>query len=634
TNSNFPFLSFLFPPPIQPTLTHFTSHATLLSFKSSPFLSIRIGIADDGRKKMDFDSAKSSLVRLRASANSFLSDVEPLALLLAPLLTLLVARVVQSFLRCVHDNGAKPLIVGFVMSSVKLVPGVKRYIDAEKQKVVDQMQSGTKSKRAGWMSELPKEGLGPVVIEKLKEEKDKDVDWRGKCSGTVYIGGTESEGHFAVINEACSMLVRDEMCHFFPEVMMILHDPPKSIFVLDTNKLLLTCDNLVVQFAHTNPLHLDVFPSIARFEAEVVAMTASLLGSKETSSEGEICGNMTSGGTESILLAMKTSRDYMKAKKGIRKPEMIIPVSAHSAYDKAAQYFNIKLWRVPVNKEFQADVKAIRRLINRNTILIVGSAPGFPHGVIDPIEELGELASSRGICLHVDLCLGGFVLPFARMLGYPIPSFDFTVEGVTSVSVDVHKYGLAPKGTSVVLYRNHEIRKHQFVAVTEWSGGLYVSPTVAGSRPGSLIAGAWAAMISLGLQGYLENTKAIMEVSKQVQKGVQEIPELFIIGKPDMTIVAFGSDLVDIFEVNDIMTSKGWHLNALQRPNSLHICLTLQHVSIYKDFLVDLKESVNTVKANPGPIKGGLAPIYGAAGKMPDRGMVQDLLVDYMDGTC
>ncbi|CAI0627373.1 unnamed protein product, partial [Linum tenue] len=642
TNSNFPFLSFLFPPPIQPTLTHFTSHATLLSFKSSPFLSIRIGIADDGRKKMDFDSAKSSLVRLRASANSFLSDVEPLALLLAPLLTLLVARVVQSFLRCVHDNGAKPLIVGFVMSSVKLVPGVKRYIDAEKQKVVDQMQSGTKSKRAGWMSELPKEGLGPVVIEKLKEEKDKDVDWRGKCSGTVYIGGTESEGHFAVINEACSM------------------------------------------FAHTNPLHLDVFPSIARFEAEVVAMTASLLGSKETSSEGEICGNMTSGGTESILLAMKTSRDYMKAKKGIRKPEMIIPVSAHSAYDKAAQYFNIKLWRVPVNKEFQADVKAIRRLINRNTILIVGSAPGFPHGVIDPIEELGELASSRGICLHVDLCLGGFVLPFARMLGYPIPSFDFTVEGVTSVSVDVHKYGLAPKGTSVVLYRNHEIRKHQFVAVTEWSGGLYVSPTVAGSRPGSLIAGAWAAMISLGLQGdecntfhfpagvspesrcfirlcylcipfcrvlgeYKSHNGGIKASTEGVrissastfehfrfleQQVVQEIPELFIIGKPDMTIVAFGSDLVDIFEVNDIMTSKGWHLNALQRPNSLHICLTLQHVSIYKDFLVDLKESVNTVKANPGPIKGGLAPIYGAAGKMPDRGMVQDLLVDYMDGTC
>ncbi|GAU17747.1 hypothetical protein TSUD_171350 [Trifolium subterraneum] len=189
-----------------------------------------------------------------------------------------------------------------------------------------------------------------------------------------------------------------------------------------------------------------------------------------------------------------------------------------------------------------------------------------------------------------------------------------------------------------------------FDTVTEWSGGLYVSPTIAGSRPGSLIAGAWAAMMSLGkavlmygarlidgpihYTGYLENTKAIMEGSKRLQKGVEEIPELFIIGKPDMTIVAFGSNVLDIFEVNDIMSSKGWHLNALQRPNSIHICVTLQHVPVIDDFIKDLKESVNTVKENPGPISGGLAPIYGAAGKMPDRGMVQELLVDFMDGTC
>uniref|UniRef100_A0A7N0VGI4 Sphingosine-1-phosphate lyase n=1 Tax=Kalanchoe fedtschenkoi TaxID=63787 RepID=A0A7N0VGI4_KALFE len=385
------------------------------------------------------------------------------------------------------------------------------------------------------------------------------------------------------------------------------------------------------RFAHTNPLHLDVFQSVVRFEAEVVAMTAALLGSGEKDSAGQICGNMTSGGTESILLAVKSSRDYMKSKKGITRAEMIIPESAHSAYDKAAQYFKIKLWRVPVNKEFQADVKAIRRYINRNTILIVGSAPGFPHGIIDPIKELGELASSYGICFHVDLCLGGFVLPFARKLGYPIPPFDFSVEGVTSMSVDVHKYGLAPKGTSVVLYRNHDIRKHQFVAVTEWSGGLYVSPTIAGSRPGGLIAGAWAAMISLGQEGYLENTEKIMALSKKIQSGIKEIPELFIVGKPDMTIIAFASDVVDIFEVNDLMSSKGWHLNALQRPNSLHICLTLQHVPVADEFLEDLRTSVHTVKANPGPIHGGLAPIYGAAGRMPDRGMVEDLLVNFMD---
>ncbi|XP_011020799.1 PREDICTED: sphingosine-1-phosphate lyase [Populus euphratica] len=538
------------------------------------------------------DRIISSLIDFRAFANSFLSNYEPLALLLAPLLTLFTARILQSFFLLVHDNGLKPTILGFLITSIKMVPGVKGYIDAEKQKVVEKLQSGSKSKRDGWRSELPREGLGRAVIEKLNQEKSNDVAWQGKCSGTVYIGGSESEGHFSLINEACSM------------------------------------------FAHTNPLHLDVFQTIAQCEAEVVAMTAALLGSKNKSSGGEICGNMTSGGTESILLAVKSSRDYMKAKKGIKRPEMIIPESAHSAYDKAAQYFNIKLRRVPVNKSFQADVKAIRQQINKNTVLIVGSAPGFPHGIIDPIEELGELAYSYGICFHVDLCLGGFVLPFARKLGYPIPPFDFSVKGVTSISADVHKYGLAPKGTSVVLYRNHDIRKHQFVAVTEWSGGLYVSPTIAGSRPGGLIAGAWAALMALGLEGYLENTKAIMEVSKRIQKGIKEIPELFIIGRPDMTIVAFGSNDLDIFEVNDIMSSKGWHLNALQRPNSIHICITLQHAPVFEDFLRDLKESVQTVKENPGPINGGLAPIYGAAGKIPDRGMVQELLVNFMDSTC
>ncbi|KAK7295660.1 hypothetical protein RJT34_18571 [Clitoria ternatea] len=541
---------------------------------------------------MDSSSLTSHVNHFRASANSFLSQYEPLTLFLFPLLSLLLAHALRSFFLLLLNDGLKPTLLGFLINSLKLIPGVKTYIDSEKRKVVDKLQSDSKSKREGWKTDLPSTGLGASVIEKMREEKRNDAVWQGKCSGTVYIGGSESDGHFSVINEACSM------------------------------------------FAHTNPLHLDVFHSVVRFEAEVVAMTAALLGSKEKSSGGEICGNMTSGGTESILLAVKSSRDYMKSKKGITRPEMIIPESGHSAYDKAAQYFNIKLWRVPVNKSFQADVKAIRRYINKNTILIVGSAPGFPHGIIDPIEELGHLASSFSICFHVDLCLGGFVLPFARELGYNIPPFDFSVKGVSSISVDVHKYGLAPKGTSVVLYRNHEIRKHQFVAVTEWSGGLYVSPTIAGSRPGSLIAGAWAAMMSLGKEGYLENTKAIMEGSRRIQKGIEEIAELFIVGRPDMTIVAFGSNVVDIFEVNDVMSSKGWHLNALQRPNSIHICVTLQHVPIVEDFLKDLKESVKTVKENPGPISGGLAPIYGAAGKMPDRGMVQELLVDFMDGTC
>ncbi|KAG5521796.1 hypothetical protein RHGRI_034127 [Rhododendron griersonianum] len=587
--------------------------------------------------------------RFRASANSFLSQFEPLTLLLSPLLSLLIAWILHSFFHVVRDKGLKPTLLGFFINSIKLVPGVKSYIAAEKQKdqlqgleleprariasvlplVVNQLQSGSISKRDGWRSELPRAGLGVGVLDNMKDEKRKDVSWQGKCSGTVYIAGSEAEGHFSLINEACSM------------------------------------------FAHTNPLHMDVFQSVVRFESEVVSMTAALLGGKEKASGGQVCGNMTSGGTESILLAVKSSRDFMKAKKGITRPEMIIPESAHSAYDKAAQYFNIKLWRIPVNKEFIADVGAIRRRINRNTILIVGSAPGFPHGIIDPIEELGELAFSSEICFHVDLCLGGFVLPFARKLGYPIPPFDFSVKGVTSISADVHKYGLAPKGTSIVLYRNHDIRKlnaqkascilnlgsllfSMKQGVTEWSGGLYVSPTIAGSRPGGLIAGAWAAMMSLGFEGYSENTREIMEVSKRIQKGIKDISELFIVGRPDMTIVAFGSNVIDIFEVNDILSSKGWHLNALQRPNRhikaairmfytakfgiekecIHICVTLQHVPVVEDFLKDLRDAVQTVKQNPGPISGGLAPIYGAAGKMPDRVMVQELLVDFMDTSC
>ncbi|XP_048561808.1 sphingosine-1-phosphate lyase [Triticum urartu] len=538
------------------------------------------------------EAAAELAQRLRAAANERLAGQEPLLLVAAPLLALLAARAVHAAAADVADRGLRTVLITLAMAAVKLVPGVSGYIAAEKSKVVEKLQSGSASSKKDLRTELPAVGIPDGVIGDLQALKDKDVRWQGKCSGTVYIAGSESEGHFSLINKAYSM------------------------------------------FSHTNPLHQDVFKSVAQLEAEVVAMTAALLGSKEKASGGQICGNMTSGGTESILLAVKTSRDYMQSKKGITKPEMIIAESAHSAYDKAAQYFNIKVRRVPVNKEFLADVKGFKRCINGNTIMMVGSAPGFPHGLIDPIEELGELASQYGICLHVDLCLGGFVLPFARKLGYPIPPFDFSVKGVTSISTDVHKYGLAPKGTSTVLYRNHEIRKHQFVAVTEWTGGLYISPTMAGSRPGGLVAGAWAAMMSLGLNGYLESTGKIMEVSKKIQKGIDDISGLFVIGKPDMTVVAFGSDAVDIFEVNDIMSSKGWHLNALQRPNSLHICVTLQHTAIYEEFLKDLEDSVDTVKANPGPISGGMAPIYGAAGKMPDRGTVKELLVEFMDSSC
>lgn len=475
---------------------------------------------------------------------------------------------------------------------IKYIPGVKAFIQNEQDKVVAKLQASAAGKRKHWRMQLPREGLGLQVLDRLKEIKAEDKMWQGKCSGTVYMGGENFEEHMAMVNAAYSM------------------------------------------FAHTNPLHPDVFPSITQFEAEIVGMTAAMLGGEAEAAGGEVCGNMTSGGSESILMTVKAARDYMRGTRNITHPEMILPESAHSAYDKAAQYFGIRIRRTPVRGDFRADVRAVRRAVTRNTIMIVGSAPGFPHGVIDPIEELAQVARKQGICLHVDCCLGGFVLPFARKLGYDIPPFDFQVPGVTSISADVHKYGLGPKGTSVILYRNHRIRRHQFVAVTEWSGGLYISPSAAGSRPGGLIASAWAAMNSLGEQGYLDATRKIMEASRRVTDGIRRIEGLYVLGEPEMTVVAFVATDVDIYKVNDVLAAKGWSLNALQRPASLHICITLQHVASVDQFLQDLEASVATVRKDPSKFEDGMAPIYGAAAKMPDRGTVRDLLVAYMDSAC
>eukprot|EP00850_Spirogloea_muscicola_P000155 SM000001S04557 [mRNA] locus=s1:935617:940329:+ [translate_table: standard] len=535
------------------------------------------------------------LAALRHAANSQLAQHEPIIVILISLfIAALVSQCVQLLnviTVFIQDQGVTTACYTFLFYLARKLPGVNAYIHKQQNQMIDKLQVKSMSKKKEYLTRLPKEGLGLAVLNKLEEAERMDKPWKGKCSGTVYMGGETYERHVSIILAAYS------------------------------------------RFAHTNPLHPDVFPSITQFEAEVVAMTAALLGGNRAQSGGQVCGNMTSGGTESILMAVKSSRDFMRATRNVTNPEMIVAVSAHSAYDKAAQYFGIRLRRTKVGKDYRADVSAMRRLVNRNTILLVGSAPGFPHGVIDPIEELSNLALSRGICLHVDCCLGGYVLPFAKRLGYPICSFDFSLPGVTSISVDVHKYGLGPKGTSTVLYRNHELRRHQFVAVTEWSGGLYVSPSAAGSRPGGLIAGAWAAMLAIGENGYMKATKQLMEASRRIAEGIGKIEGLQVLGRPDMTVVAFASMDADIFMINDMMSAKGWSLNALQRPSSLHICVTLQHVDIVDEFLEDLTSSVKSVKASPEAIKDGMAPIYGAAARMPHRGAVRDLLIAYLDSS-
>ncbi|MCD4678538.1 MAG: aminotransferase class V-fold PLP-dependent enzyme, partial [Desulfobacula sp.] len=381
--------------------------------------------------------------------------------------------------------------------------------------------------------------------------------------------------------------------------------------------------------SQSNPLHSDLWPSASKYEAEIIEMTASMLSSKKT--DDPICGTVTSGGTESILLAMKTYRDFARVKQNIKKPELIVPVTAHAAFDKACQYFNIKMKHIPVNEFFQADIGKVKKAVNKNTIAIVGSAPTFPHGTVDPIEEMSKIALEHNIGFHTDACLGGFVLPFAEKLGFDVPKFDFRLKGVTSMSADTHKYGYAAKGTSVVMYRGEELRHFQYYTVTDWPGGLYFSPTFAGSRPGALSAACWASMLSIGEKGYLAATRKIMDAANEIKQGINDIPELYILGKP-LWVIAFGSNKLNIYRVLDEMTHKGWSLNGLHKPSCVHIALTLRHArkGVCQRFIKDLKQVVKIVKTTPDTKK-GMAPVYGMAATLPARGIVSDILKKYLD---
>jgi len=382
--------------------------------------------------------------------------------------------------------------------------------------------------------------------------------------------------------------------------------------------------------SQANPLHPELWPSAVKYEAEIVAMTASMLGGGEDGVD-TVCGTISSGGTESILLAMRAYRDQARAERGITDPEILVPLSAHAAFDKAAQYFNMRLVPVPLDDHWRADVEAARRLVTSKTVALVGSAPGFPHGVIDPIEDLAKLARERKIGMHVDGCLGGFVLPWAAKLGYDVPAFDFSVPGVTSMSADTHKFGYAAKGSSVVLYRSPQLRRYQYYRNATWMGGLYYSPTFAGSRPGAVTAECWAAMVAFGEEGYLVATKAILETADHIKKRIEEIPGLAVLGDP-LWVLAVASDELDAYAVMDEMAHRGWGLNGLQNPAAFHLCVTLRHCrpGVADRFLADLRTSAEAVRANPGAT-GSMAPIYGMTGGVKTRGTVEELLERYGD---
>jgi sphinganine-1-phosphate aldolase len=309
---------------------------------------------------------------------------------------------------------------------------------------------------------------------------------------------------------------------------------------------------------------------------------------------------------------------------------MIVAISAHAAVYKAADYFGIELVRVGVDENFRMDINAVRRAVNGNTILIYASTPGYPHGAVDDVQALAAIAKRRKCCLHVDACLGGFVLPFASS----IKPFDFRVDGVTSMSVDTHKYGLAQKGSSVVLYNSAALRQYQYTAVMDWSGGLYISPSQAGSRSGGLIAQTWAALMRMGREGYQRVADDVIAGANELRAGLSEIDGLKVLGEDVSMVVAWGSSdpSLNIYTVNDVMVKKGWHLSVLQAPPALHMCLTSANVASVRQLCGDLAAAVKETRAlGKGKVDGGKAPIYGLAGGLPDRGTVGDILKDVQD---
>jgi len=374
-------------------------------------------------------------------------------------------------------------------------------------------------------------------------------------------------------------------------------------------------------FFETNGLNPMAFTSLKRFEHDVVRMSASMLnGGPDT------VGTMSSGGTESIFLAIKTYRDMARRKRPwVLRPNIIAPASAHVAFKKACEYLGVRQINAPLDKDYRVNIRAMKRLINHNTILLVGSAPNYPYGAIDPIEALGQLAIKKHLPLHVDSCLGGFLLPFVEKLGYPIPKFDFRVPGVTSMSADVHKYGYAAKGASVILYKNMDLLQHQFYVDVDWTGGIFASAGLLGTRPGGSIAAAWAAMLAMGENGYLKLARQTMDTSKKLQTGINAITGLQVLGSPDMSVFAYRSTdkALNIYAVGDLMEEKGWHIDRLPSPPSLHSMVTAVHGPVAEKYLNDLRESVEFLRAHPDLSEKGSAPMYGLMAKMPLRGMVK-----------
>lgn len=389
-----------------------------------------------------------------------------------------------------------------------------------------------------------------------------------------------------------------------------------------------TAKKAYLMFLSENGLDPTAFPSLLHLENELIGVaTVHLSGGPET------VGNFTSGGTESIILAVKAARDHYRVlKPHILRPEMILPVTAHAAFHKAAHYLNITPVLVPVDPDtFKADPEAMANAVTPNTILLVGSAVSYAHGVVDPIEALGRLALEHELWLHVDACVGGWLLPYFRRLGHPVADFDFSVPGVCSISMDYHKYAYCPKGASVVLYRNKALRKPQMFACAQWTGYTVINTAVQSSKSGGPMAAAWAELHCLGDEGYLEIARRTLEATRKVIAGIQAIAELRILGCPEFCLVAFTSEEINVFQLMDEMRSRGWYLQPQlafeASPPNVHLSITGASLERVEPMLADLRQCVASVKEAGPPAE---AEMLIQAVKQVDFGQVDEEVLTQM----
>ena len=464
----------------------------------------------------------------------------------------------------------------YCRKKIKLIPQINNYINSEKKKVILEIQENFKNevKNLTLYNNIPNFGIKPEEIEnnfkKMHLLKGKDYK-NGKVSGATYSHNKELD---------------------------------------------LMLNNLFKYFNKSNPLHTNLFPAIRKMENECIKFMIELFNGDKN-----VCGIFTSGGTESILMACKTYRD-IGYNNGIKNPEIIVSDTAHCSFNKACKYFNIKLISIPCLINGLFDIDILKKKINKNTILIVGSNPSYNLGIIDPIPELNDIALKNNIPLHLDACIGSFLINFSKY------KYDFSYKGVSSISADFHKYGHTPKGASSILYRHKEIMKYQYYIDTKWSGGVYATNSISGSRCGNIIALSWATILYCGKVGYHNDYKKILELNRYLKKKIESINELYIIGNPELSIIAITSNIINTTTLCEYLEKEGWKMNIIQNPNGFHFCITSYHnKDIIDNLILSIKKIINEKNLY---IKDNSLCIYRTMKKINDNEIIEDIVTDYL----